>query len=164
MMATDFNRYIRTVMDADCLAKFLEEDNIHYIVAVGDITSERYQEWFGKLPNMIVIDGFGEGKYPTQIYQDVKDRIDFTVVMPKGLMSCELLDFMFNKMTFQEDCVIRVVGEEDYAFLPALLFANENTAVIAGDPKDKRMIYMKGGLEARTFAWTEIISKGDAEQ
>ena len=151
-----FTNYFRTVTDMECLKQFLKEDGINYVVSVGDVTVERYMEWFGKTPNVVIIDGISKDECPTKAYTDVKDLIGQTVVKSKDTTSYELIDILFKQMSHHEDCVIYVIGEEDGALHPALLFADESTAVITGDSSNERMVYIRGGLEARTYAWSQI--------
>ena len=164
MTDNEFKRYVNPIKDMEHLKKTLEDDGIKYVIAIGDVTVANYMKWFGKLPNIVVIDGYGDETYPTQAYLDVKDKIDQTVVMPTGSVSYELMNTMFDKVTHHEDCIFRVIGEEDGALLPALLFADEDAAAILGDPEHKRMVYIKGGFEARVYAWSELIANAKMEE
>ena len=154
-----FGSYVKTVFDKQALERYIAEDGVDYIIAIGDLTTERYRIWFDKLPEMVIIDGRANGDYPTPIYLRLKGEIDKTVVKNLGSISYELIDYIFEKTNKREKCKIYVVGEEDDALYPTLLFADDRMAIISGDPRNERMIYIKGGLTARVLGWSQITTK-----
>lgn len=99
------------------------------VVAIGDVVVENLLE-VGIEPAMMIVDG-------KSMREDLKNVIEceITVKNPQSEITEELIEAI--RKGFKR---ILVEGEEDLASLPAILYADENTLVVYGQPSEGIMV------------------------
>lgn len=108
------------------LKKMLKDEKV---IAIGDVVAENLLK-MGIQPSMMIIDG-----------RSMRENLDFTlecditVKNPQSEITEELINAI--KKGYKR---IFVEGEEDLASLPAILYADENTLIVYGQPSEGIMV------------------------
>lgn len=102
------------------------------IIAIGDVVAENLQK-VGIDPVMMVIDG--KSMREEREERGMAIHCDITVKNPASEITEELVDAI--KKGYKR---IFVEGEEDLAALPAILYADENTLIVYGQPSEGIMV------------------------
>jgi len=102
------------------------------IIAIGDVVAENLQK-VGIDPVMIIIDG--KSMREEREERGMAIHCDITVKNPASEITEELIDAI--KKGYRR---IFVEGEEDLAALPAILYADENTLIVYGQPSEGIMV------------------------
>jgi len=99
------------------------------VIAIGDVVVENLLK-VGIEPAMLIIDGKSRR-------EDLETTIqcDITVKNPQSEITDELIDAI--KKGYKR---ILVEGEEDLAALPAILYADENSVIVYGQPLEGIMV------------------------
>ena len=99
------------------------------VIAIGDVVAENLLE-VGIEPAMMIIDG-------KSMREDLKTAIEceITVKNPQSEITEELIEAI--RKGYKR---ILVEGEEDLASLPAILYADENTLIVYGQPSEGIMV------------------------
>lgn len=102
------------------------------IIAIGDVVAENVQK-VGIDPVMIIIDG--KSMREEREEREMAIHCDITVKNHASEITEELIDAI--KKGYKR---IFVEGEEDLAALPAILYADENTLIVYGQPSEGIMV------------------------
>lgn len=99
------------------------------VIAIGDVVAENLLK-VGIEPAMLIIDGKSrrEGL-------EITIQCDITVKNPQSEITDELVDAI--KKGYKR---ILVEGEEDLAALPAILYSDENSVIVYGQPLEGIMV------------------------
>ncbi len=108
------------------LKKMLKEEKV---IAIGDVVVENLLK-VGIEPVMIIVDGKSMRKE-----RKTEMECEITVKNPQSEITEELMDAV--KKGYER---IFVEGEEDLASLPAILYADENTLIVYGEPSQGIMV------------------------
>lgn len=99
------------------------------VIAIGDVVVENLLE-VGIEPVMMIVDGKSMRKE-----RKTKMECEITVKNPQSEITEELMDAV--KKGYER---IFVEGEEDLASLPAILYGDENTLIVYGEPSQGIMV------------------------
>jgi len=104
------------------------------LITVGDVVSLVVRN-YGLVPDITIYDGMTERREMTDFATLVKNKgwKETVVKNEAGTITAELVAAIKNALTGHNE-IIRVVGEEDLATLPCILFAPEGTNIIYGWP------------------------------
>lgn len=104
-------------------------------IAVGDVVSLTVWE-NGTVPLLSVYDGYTERREHTDFARFVQrtGREETVVENPAGTVTSGLEEAVRNALQGKTPRVIRVIGEEDLALLPCVLYAPEGAWVVYGWP------------------------------
>ena len=108
------------------LKKMLKDEKV---IAIGDVVAENLLK-VGIEPSMIIIDGKSMRES-----LDYTFECDITVKNPQSEITEEMVNAI--KKGYKR---IFVEGEEDLASLPAILYADENTLIVYGQPSEGIMV------------------------
>jgi uncharacterized protein (UPF0218 family) len=108
------------------LKKMLKDEKV---IAIGDVVAENLLK-VGIEPAMMIVDGKSL-REPI----DTKIECDITVKNPQSEITDELIEAI--KKGYKK---ILVEGEEDLASLPAILYADENSVIVYGQPSEGIMV------------------------
>lgn len=119
----------------DLSTEELKQHNAKQIITVGDVVSLTARE-NGLVPFLSIYDGFTERHEHTGFADLViREGLGETVVEnPAGTIMPALDEAVANILTGKEPGIIRVVGEEDLALLPCVLYAPDGAMVVYGWP------------------------------
>ena len=128
------------------------------LVTVGDVVSLTARE-NGLVPLLSVYDGFTERRELTGFADLVKnEKLAETVVEnPAGTVTSALEEAGRNVLSGRSAGIVRVIGEEDLALLPCVLYAPEGAVVVYGWP-GKGMKAVDTDASARRWA-TEMLAR-----
>jgi uncharacterized protein (UPF0218 family) len=108
------------------LKKMLKDEKV---IAIGDVVAENLLK-VGIEPAMMIVDGKSL-REPI----DTTIECDITVKNPQSEITDELIEAI--KKGYKK---IFVEGEEDLASLPAILYADENSVIVYGQPSEGIMV------------------------
>ena len=142
----------------DLSTEELKQHQAKLIITVGDVVSLTARE-NGLVPLLSVYDGFTERRELTGFADLVKreDLAETVVGNPAGTVTSELEEAVRNTLTGEPGAIIRVIGEEDLALLPCVLYAPDGATVVYGWP-GKGMKAVDTDASARRWA-TEMLAR-----
>ncbi len=120
------------------IISYIHEQHLDNLVCVGDEVSHDFLE-NGFKPRNIIVDGKVERKqtrYFNGMIRKYKDR--FSLSNPSGIISKESWSIL--KKALEKYSVVIVDGEEDLLVFPTVLLANNNSAVVYGQPGRGKVI------------------------
>lgn len=148
----------------DLAKKLITKDKPNLIITVGDVVTHSFNE--GKiLPDLAIVDFRVKREETIKSLRELgftKEEPDYIVKSPAGTIASSLSKIIektieqFNKNNNQP-FVIKVLGEEDLAVLPAIILSPTNTAIFYGQP-DEGIVYIKVDEEAKTRT-LELLAK-----
>ncbi len=121
--------------------KIIKKEKPVLIITVGDVVTRSFNE-LGIPLNLAVVDFKIKRKKVIKNLEELgfkKETPDLIVKNPPGTISKTLLNVVAKTMQQfsngnNEPFIIKVLGEEDLAVLPVILFAPQNSAIFYGQP------------------------------
>lgn len=124
------------------------------LVAVGDVVTYHLRE-AGRDPDVSVVDGLTErqevSEEVAEVVLDTEGDSHLEVDNPAGTLTADLLRTLREAIDRAEPTVVRVLGEEDLATLPAILAVPLGASVVYGQP-GIGMVHVTADVETRTVA------------
>ena len=123
------------------LGSIISEEQLKHIenplITVGDVVSLTARK-LGIFPDVSVYDGYTERREMTEFAELVEGEEKTVVENPAGTITCGLADTIRNALSGRTR-LIRVIGEEDLAVIPFVLF-HDNVNVVYGMPGKGMML------------------------
>lgn len=113
--------------------------NTPFLITVGDITTQKFLAR-NKVPNLAIVDFIVERKKAFNSLDELGflgGEAVYTVHSPSSKITSEIFDVLehiFSGENRQTKSVIRVIGEEDLAVIPVILFAPLGAVICYGQP------------------------------
>lgn len=102
------------------------------LITVGDVVSLTFRK-HGIRPFLSIYDGFTERREMTEFASIVENEEKNEVVNPAGRITRELVESIRGRIAGSGG-LIKVIGEEDLALIPAVLLAPTGTDIVYGWP------------------------------
>lgn len=148
--------------------KFIEKKKPSSIITVGDVVTKSFNE-YGIPIDIAIVDFRIKREEKVKSLRELgfsKNQADITVKNAPGTISNELSTMVKKaieslasrpRTTNYEPITIRVVGEEDLAVLPAIIYAPQNCAIFYGQPQEGIvMVKVNDAVKEQT---TKLLSK-----
>lgn len=138
--------------------KIIKKEKPIFVITVGDVVTRSFNE-LGIPINLAVVDFKIRREEKIQNLKELgfkKEKPDFTVKNPAGGVSSSLSNslkkvlgkFSEPRTHNSEPITIKILGEEDLAVLPMIIFAPKNSTIFYGQPS-KGIVYLQVNEELK---------------